>query len=351
MKKKTIKATDKINGIDVTQDFRDSGFPDAWELWRTTTSNMTELGLKGDLSLLDFLILHIEKEPVKRPKSSSVAGVGALEQVRILLEMMQGVKILRYVHEENLRKMVKQLEERENTSLDPANILFTEPVYTKKGKKREVDGTPVYGHWRTAHFVKHSKKFNEAVPKTWYNYAENKAKNPPHLALYSETDTKYSKPKGLLYIIKDALDGIGGTPVHLGHIPIKSSVQLQAFPQVTKYMEGLLTSAYFPKGVINYGKIQDAVSSQKFKVENNQEELIRRNINMGEKNEQAPAGKLASFGVNISNRAIEGFIKGQFRGVKRPKIGQYYIKGKAKGGKKTMFPPIKKSWMDILWRD
>lgn len=342
MVKKTKKNEKNIGGNIVTQELKDTQFIKNWEAWVKNCKGVSDIGMKQGGDLYDFLQAHVTD---KRPKSKTKIGEGTTMILDAMGKTILAKNVIGQKEIDLIKRFHKFLEDQEGGTYDPANIVFTE----KTIRRGEIVRTrKVYGHWNTEWYSKEKKDAGEPVDSSWYNYSEGAARNPPHLALYSTESGDYSKPKGLMYILEDALEELEeGMGNHVSIRVMRKAKRAMELNQVRAFLDKLMVGnagkTYFKEGKIQTRKIRDFLATKVFKASPNQEALIRELSGVSE--EQA-AGDIATFDIDVTETVIEEF----FTASKRKKAGGFFIYGKKldkrprRGGE-----PVAKSWMDYLW--
>lgn len=339
MPKKVTKKTSSIKGQVVEQSLEDSQFLQDWNTWLSTAKASSSLGTENSLSIYEFFKGHVLSSAGRRPGSSTQEGEGMNLVIRQLETILDFDSVMGKRQLNLLRKMHKFIDEAKGTKYDPGRIKFHEKVY-KNGKL--TGKRPVYGHWLTVEFAKKNEKY--AAPtgeaKRWYTYGSEPAQNPPHQALYGNGG-KYAKPKGLLFILEDAITEFEKMGNHLTLKNVNGG-DLHQLPQVKKYLEGLMNGTYFKEGKLQGASAARALATQEFQPTSTQESALRKISGLSE---EEMVGDITSFTVEITGAQIEKF----YMASSKKKAGGFYIHGKTmdkrprKEGK-----PIAKSWQDYI---
>ena len=111
----------------------------------------------------------------------------------------------------------------------------------KKRNRRNTCSREVQGHYATEWYAERNEGV-AAVPKEWL--AGN---NPPHQALFSGK-TKFAKPKGLLYIMKEAENMEQETDLEVEVDAIPSGVDevdIDEIDSVEKFFNGVIKNTAF----------------------------------------------------------------------------------------------------------
>tara|TARA_Y100001973_G_C5188174_1_gene329183 strand:+ start:72 stop:1097 length:1026 start_codon:yes stop_codon:yes gene_type:complete len=339
MVKKTKKNEKNIGGNIVTQELKDTQFIKNWEAWVKNCEGISDIGMKQGGNLYDFLQAHVTD---KRPKSDTKIGEGTTMILDAMGKTILAKNVIGQKEIDLIKRFHTFLEDQEGGLYDPANIKFTEKT-RKRGRITSID--EVFGHWNTKWYAK--KKGGSPVPESWYSYSEGAARNPPHLALYSTESGTYSKPKGLMYILEDALEELEEMDNHVSIRVMRRAGKAMELNQVRAFLDKLMVGnagkTYFKEGKIQTRKIRDFLATKVFKASPNQEALIRE---LSGVSEEQMAGDITTFDIDVTETVIEEI----FTASRRKKAGGFFIYGKKldkrprRGGE-----PVAKSWMDYLW--
>jgi hypothetical protein len=323
------KKTKEINGQTVEQRLEDSQFLKDWDMWK---NNAVDYGF-------DFLRAHGVDS--SRPGTTFSVPRGHQPYMIRLNKIMDFTSVVGEKEIEFLEKYKAFIEEAEGTVYDPGRMKYTEKKYNAKGEI--VERVAVYGHWATAYFTERTEgKYGDAVDPSWYSYGEGIGKNPPHLAIYSATSTDYSKPKGLLYIIEDAIKELGKMEVVVHIRKVSPPGDLLKLPQVRQYLESLMTGSYFPEGKLKASAIKNALRSQKFKVSEGQEQMVRQ---LAKVTEEEVAGDVTHFTLEMTPAVIERI----YMASSKKKAGGYFIHGKTMDKRpRKDGEVVAKSWLEVL---
>jgi hypothetical protein len=334
---KTTKKIKEINGQQVEQRLESSKFIQDWQTWKSTSP---ETGY-------EFLMKHgIQSGDSERRNTTFQQSKGHLNYIRKLDDILDFDEFIGQVEIDFLIKYKEFIEEAEGTNYDPAKIVYHEKVYGADGKL--LRRVPVWGHWATKKFIKRAtengKDYGPEVNEDWYTYDANKiANNPPHQAIYSATATEFAKPKGLLYILEDAIKELIKME-NIFHIrKVRNAGRLMELPEIKTYLEGLMNGTYFENGRMKGPAIANALKGQKFEVQGEaQEKLIR---DLADISEKEIAGDILYFIIDTTPVVIEQM----YMASSKRKAGGYYIHGKRMDKRpRKEGVPVAKSWMDWL---
>lgn len=320
-KKKKEFQNHKGNKVKQTQDFP---FIENFNKWR---DNCQKIG-SGDLQVKNIPNLYIMlknhmKDPYIRGGSRNDGrdGEGAVQFLNVIEGFVDNPDNLFTVQQAQLiARMANTLEQMKDTgkeiggdspAYDPAFILFTEKPKSATGETLAV--REVQGHYATEWYADRNEGVS-AVPKEWL--AGN---NPPHQALFSETETKFAKPKGLLYIMKDAenMEQETDLEVEVDTIPRGvDEVDIDEIESVEKFFNGVIKNTAFwnDDGKLLVNKLRAELQATVFKVKGNEQNPIREVANLGRKEEKdALVGNVISFKltstalpiVNLVDRALK----------------------------------------------
>jgi len=290
----------KRNGNTFEQSLDDSDFIADYKEWKDHCLSIDESALmvKGETTLYDFLFNHVFNNIREGSVNSGRDGEGAreaLEVVEGLLEDKDGITVAKAKIINSMADIVFELKD---TTLDPKDILFTEYEEDEQGDK--VRPVEVRGHYRTEKYA--DKHGGEAVDSEWLA-----GKNPPHMALFSEGESEFAKPKGLYYILKEAKAGVGkkGEKTTITYIEVnnlvlsetKTVTELEKLAEVERYADKVVNNTAFWKG----GKLMIP------KLRKNLRQQIFR-INRGKK-EQTAVRALTGAGALTNNNSLAGTIE------------------------------------------
>jgi len=337
MVKKTKKNEKNVGGNLVVQKLNDTQFVKDWEKWAETTKGVGDLGMEGGGDLYDFLQAHVTS---KRPKSKTQIGEGTTKILDTVNNTLLAKNVIGQKEVDLVKKFYEFLKDQEGGTYDPANIIFTEK---KRQHGEVVSERKVYGHWRTKWFTDNNKKISGHVHESWYKYTEGAARPPPHLALYSQTSGDYSNPKGLMYILKDAVKELDELQNHVSIRVMRKAGSAMGLGQVKQFLEKLMVGnnakIYFKEGKILTKKIRGHLATKMFDALPNQENLLRQLSGI---TKEQVAGDIVSFDMDVTETVIEEM----FGASTRKKANGYHIYGKKIDKRPAN---MKKSWMDYLW--
>ena len=377
-KKKKEFQNHKGNKVKQTQDFP---FIENFNKWRTNCQEIGsgELQVKNIPNLYLMLKNHL-KDPYIRGGSRNDGrdGEGAVQFLNVIEGFVDEPDNLFTVQQAQLiANLAKVLEKMKDTgkdiggdtpAYDPAFILFTEKPKSATGETLAV--REIQGHYATEWYAERNEGVT-AVPKSWLA-----GENPPHLALFSETSNKYAKPKGLLYIMKDAENMEQETDLEVEVDTIPSGVDevdIDEIDSVEKFFNGVIKNTAFwnAGGKLLVNKLRTELQATEFKVKPNEQNPIREIANLGRKEEKdALVGNVISFKLTATalpiiglvdralkrantNKAPNGFRAWQnerkggfdYRKTAREKFGE--DTGKYRPDAKV----ISKMWQHLLWRN
>ena len=377
-KKKKEFQNHKGNKVKQTQDFP---FIENFNKWRTNCQQISggDLQVKNIPNLYNMLKNHL-KDPYIRGGSRNDGrdGEGAVQFLNVIEGFVDNPDNLFTVQQAQLiARMANTLEKMKDTgkdiggdtpAYDPAFILFTEKPKSATGETLAV--REVQGHYATEWYAERNEGVS-TVPKEWL--AGN---NPPHQALFSETATKYAKPKGLLYIMKDAENMEKETDLEVEVDTIPSGVDevdIDEIKSVEDFFNGVIKNTAFwnAGGKLLVNKLRAELQATTFTVKPNEQNPIREIANLGRKEERdALVGNVISFKLTATALPIIGLVD---RALKRAntkkapngfrawqnarKSGFDYRKtAREKFGEDTgKYSPdakvISKMWQQLLWRN
>ena len=377
-KKKKEFQNHKGNKVKQTQDFP---FIENFNKWRTNCQQISggDLQVKNIPNLYNMLKNHL-KDPYIRGGSRNDGrdGEGAVQFLNVIEGFVDNPDNLFTVQQAQLiARMANTLEKMKDTgkdiggdtpAYDPAFILFTEKPKSATGETLAV--REVQGHYATEWYAERNEGVS-AVPKEWL--AGN---NPPHQALFSETATKYAKPKGLLYIMKDAENMEKETDLEVEVDTIPSGVDevdIDEIKSVEDFFNGVIKNTAFwnAGGKLLVNKLRAELQATTFTVKPNEQNPIREIANLGRKEEKdALVGNVISFKLTSTALPMIGLVDralkrantkkapNGFRAWQNARKGgfDYRKTAREKFGEDTgKYNPdakvISKMWQQLLWRD
>ena len=366
----------KRNGNTFEQSLDDSDFIADYKEWKDHCLSIDESALmvKGETTLYDFLFNHVFNNIREGSVNSGRDGEGAreaLEVVEGLLEDKDGITVAKAKIINSMADIVFELKD---TTLDPKDILFTEYEEDEQGDK--VRPVEVRGHYRTEKYA--DKHGGKAVDSEWLA-----GKNPPHMALFSEGESDFAKPKGLYYILKEAKAGVGkkGEKTTITYVEVnnlvlsetKTVTELEKLAEVEKYADKIVNNTAFWKGgKLMIPKLRKDLQQQIFRINRGKKEqtAVRALTGAGALTDNnSLAGTIERFKINRAtslpliklienalkrkgtNKAPDGYRAWQserkggfdYRKTRREKYGE-----NAKGNLDNKV--ISKMWQSFLWR-
>lgn len=349
-------------------------------------------GSSGTESLLDFVEAHVSPQ-VQRPNAGPKRGVQNF--IRTLDSIILDEEtIIETDDEELILGFIEQLEEMSGTDTDPRNIKFTDPedIGEVKGKKKEIGGVSVYGHYRTPMYVRarkevhNSKNEQGAVNSSWYNRQKNQAKPPAWQAIFAGADNVENGgagdtiKKGLLAILQEFGKALEGAYIEDLVINDKGDFankvdSLAKLPQLLKRIKDIVLnnqSSYRGGGhQLMYGGpngITTLLNSMKFKGQQKQTQRYLVEIAPYLK-DIAGMDDVEEFSIKFTDATVNRLINMHVRGKEQKFVpthlgtnGKPFLLSSAGGGRKVKGQPwssgyeqalanskITKSWHDGLW--
>jgi len=364
----------KRNGNTFNQSIEGSEFIDDYKEWKENCLSIDEsqLMLKNETTLYDFLFNHVFNNIREGSKNASRNGEGAREALEVIEGILEDKRGITENHVIVIKAMAETVLSLKDTTLDPKDILFTEYEEDDAGEK--VKPSIVRGHYRTEKYAK--KHGGKAVDSEWLS-----GKNPPHMALFSEGSTEWSKPKGLYYILKDAKADVEDTIIDYIYV-----YDLVAGKNDAKFLEQIAALERFMDKVVNNNKFWNAggkllvpklrkeLQSETFKVNlgNKEQDAVRALTGAGKRGDKGSlVGKIEHFQIKRAtslpilslvdnalkrkgtNKAPNGYRAWQgerktgfdYRKTAKEKFGENT--GKYKPTAKV----ISKMWQAHLWRN
>ena len=376
MVKKTKKNEIVVDGNKFIQKFNDIQFVMDYKEWKSHCEGISgsEMGVDETNvpTLYDFLENHIFNNVREGSKNAGAddGSNGAIEALSAIEDIMED-RVIYQSDIDNIKKLYKRMGQMQDNkgpdglALDPKLILFTEK--DSKGGKRKL-----YGHFATPEYIKRKKAKDssfkgKAVDAGWYSGSGN----PPSFALFSDGSSTYAKPKGLLYILDDAIKELDGPkgPTELeliiGRLKGRGAVdKLAGIASVERYFDKAINNeAFWRGGKLRVSQLAKDVATKSFACSPKEAEVAI--AAMDTPPEKTPAGRIKSFKVELTGTPIILFIKAALERANKKQAGDEYRAWAATGefdyrktarevyGEDTgRFRPdqkiISKSWMQIL---
>ncbi len=357
-------------------------FIDNFNTWRKNCQSVSgeKLQLKNVPNLYVFLRNHMLNNIRGGSRNKGLDGQGAIQFLEVI-EAFVDSDLFNEGQAQLIQQLSSTLEKMKDTgkdaggkspAFDPAFILFTEQEKTKTGQKKRP--RTVQGHYATEWYAERNEGVTP-VPKEWLA-----GKNPPHLALFSETETQFSKPKGLLYLMKEATEFLEDMEleVEVDKIPTGvDEVDLDEIKSVEAFFNDVVTNQSFwnAGGRLLTSKVRSSLQATEFEVKPNEQKPARKITNVGKEDEKdSLTGNVVSFKltatalpiINLVDRALkrkntnkapngfrawQGDRKGGFdyRKTAREKYPDTYQDDDFKLNPNQKV--ISKMWQQLLWRD
>lgn len=329
---KMKKKTKTKNGNTAKQELKSTNFFKQFQEWK-------------ELEGVGFLLRHgiqSSNTDKRRKTMPSISGSprGHRDHLPRLFEIMDFDDFIGEKEKDYIRAYLKFIDAAKGTKADPAMIPYTDKIYNRAGKF--VGTRKVYGHWKTANFVKYSKKYkgSSPVPASWYSYDESKpATPPPHQAIYSK-----SSPKGLKSILEDALKELeDGANVNFEITRVSNPKELYNLSEVREFLESQLTPSFVKEGLINAKAIASNLAGQKFDVSGETEEALVRRLSGFSEDEIA--GDVDFFTVKVSPATVER----AYLASNKKKVGGFFLHGRVLDKRpRKDGEPVAKSWLELL---
>jgi len=369
--KKMVKETKKkrqakFQGNTFNQNLDSIKFAKDYQTWKDNCQGISgqTLMVENVPSLYDFLFTHVFGNIRPNSVNSDKEGQGAREALQVIEGIIDG-GLIREQEIFVVDAMADVLEALQDTSLDPKDILFTEFTTTRGGRRRRK--VKVRGHYRTENYEKKTGK--KATPPEW-----RAGNNPPHQALFSETETQFAKPKGLLHIMRDAKDELKDIIIDeleieevRGGAPPRDYENISA---IEDYFDKVIKNTAFwsAGGKLLVNKVRQDLQSRTFKLMNKDQDIVANLARFNaEGKKQKPAGTIREFRLTSTatpiielvnnalkragtNKAPNGYRAWQnarkrgfdYRKTAREKFGD--------GAKSPDMKVISKMWQARLWR-
>lgn len=369
----------KGNPVKQSGDFK---FVDDFNTWRKNCQSVSGADMKVEHieNLYVFLKNHMKGNIRSGSRNDGQDGRGATQFLSVIetfidndLFTMQNAEIVKSMADtlEDMKDTGKVAGER-TPAFDPAFIVFTEQDYTDTGEKKPP--RTVQGHYRTEWYQK--KNGGELADPEWLA-----GKNPPHQALFSEESGPYSRPKGLLAIMKEATDALDDVELEVEVNRLSgaaANIDLDEIKSVEDFFNGVIkNTAYWSNGgKLLVNKVRAELQGTDFAVNpgNKEQRRIRQITNVGlEEQRDALVGTLISFKltatatpiIDLVDRALKRANKttspvkhpdgGYFKAWQNSRKGGFDYRRTRREvfGDDTRSPDNKvigKMWQQILWR-
>ena len=362
-------------------------FVDEFNTWRQTCQGISgaAMQVKNVPNLYMFLKTHMMNNIRAGSRNKGRDGEGAIEFIEFI-EAIVDNDLFDSEHEQIIKEQAKTLESyyREGSDAggkgparDPAFILFTEVDKTKTGQKKRP--RTVQGHYATEWYAKRNKGVTK-VPDEWLAHVIDidgfEGGNPPHQALFSKVKTKFANPRGLLWIMKQAVEDLDDMEIEVDVVKIPTDVDgedIDGIRSVEIFFNRIVRDNNYwnAGGRLLTNKIRSELKATNFEIKPNAKEqaLARKIANLGEEGKKdSLAGTVSGITltalpiINLVDRALKrkntnkapnGFRAWQsdrrtgfdYRKTARQKFGE--DTGRYRPEQKV----ISKMWQQLLWRD
>ena len=290
-------------------------FVDEFNTWRKNCQSISggDLQLKYVDNLYVFLRNHMQGNIRTGSRNEGLDGEGAIQFLSVIEDFIDN-NLFTVAQAKLIEGMAKRLEQMKGTgkeinsngppAFDPAFIVFTETDYSGTGEKlRE---RKIQGHYATEWYAKKNPdKGITPVPDEWLA-----GKNPPHQALFSETSTKFAKPRGLLYIMQDAAKELDEVEIDviIDNLPQDvDAVDIDEIKSVEQFFNAAIKNQSFWSngGKLRTQKLRKELEATEFKVKPNEQAPTREITNLGRVDEKdAIAGTIVSFRLTATATPI-----------------------------------------------
>lgn len=267
--KKAYKQVE-IDGNVAVQVFNYDKFRKNYEKWKAECNVSGEqLHMKSSRSLLDLVASHGKVARFNR----EATGKGAGSVIETLDNLITDAEVMEYRDVTDIRTAYKNLAELQNTKEDPRNILFTDIKFVEVNRDtgdydEANDVEEIHGHYRTQNYNNYrnlladihdddkSRETIPPVPTDWYSTQENQAKPPMWQALFAKGGGGLVS-KGLMFILKEALDIIKGIKIEHLKLRIRDSgagttaAELMEIPSVNEWIKEAIGDKENPGWGIN----------------------------------------------------------------------------------------------------
>lgn len=360
-------------GNQVNQKVKGSFVKD-FETWRSNCKGISggRLQVKHIENLYVMLKNHMDGNIRTGSRNAGLDGQGAIQFIDLIEEFVDSGDMFTTATADLIVEYSKVLEKMKDTgkdaggkspAFDPAFILFTEQEYSRTGealREREVQG-----HYSTEWYAERNEGAS-AVPAEWMA-----GKNPPHMALFSEGSNEFAKPKGLLYIMKEAAGAIDGAELEVIVETIPDDMDAADLDDISAieafFNKVVREDVYWSAGgKLMVTKVRNELQSTEFDLGPKDQDTVRELTNLTAKDD--PTGMITTFKlaatatpiITLTARALErkntnkapnGYRAWQnktkrgfdYRKTRREKYGE-----EAQGSLDNKV--ISKMWQQLLWR-
>tara|TARA_R100001510_G_C7647770_1_gene205124 strand:+ start:1068 stop:2213 length:1146 start_codon:yes stop_codon:yes gene_type:complete len=289
------KAPKKHKGNSLDQTFDNEKFVEEFNEWRDNCLSISAGDMKVQRvpSLYAFLKQHIKNARAKS-RNKDVEGQGVAD-ILTAVEGFVDNELLTVGNIKTIKALASTLKGMKDTgqdiggkspAFDPAFILFTDKPVGEGGQKRKE--RKVQGHYATESYAKKNK-----VPKAddeWFA-----GKNPPHQALFSESSTKFARPRGLLYILED-IDKPEIDDLEIENFSGVDAEDLEDLSSIQSYFNKVTRNNAFwnAGGKLLTNKLRTDFKNQKFRLTNKDQNIARGLAKLGPADEdKSIAGDIA----------------------------------------------------------
>ena len=290
-KKKQVK----MGGNTFNQNIESFKFVKDFLTWKENCQSISgdDLFVENVPTLYDFLFTHVFGNIREGSVNSGRDGEGAREALQVIEGIVDG-SVFTQGEAMIINAMAEILAELKDTSLDPKDILFTEFVETRGGKKRRK--VELRGHYRSPAYEKKTGK--KAAPAEWFA-----GKNPPHEALFAESSNRWAKPKGLLAIMQEAKEMVRDD-LEISDLEIeeiRGGAPPRDFDEISAigdYFDSVIKNpAFWSKGgKLLVKKVRQDLQARSFKLKNKDQELVASLARFNaEGDKKTPAGRIIDF--------------------------------------------------------
>ena len=324
------KSFSTIQGNDVRQELGNYDFIKDWTDWKTKLQGIDagKMGLstKQGVTMYTMLMNHGKPKRSKSPNSND--GVGSILQGidKIILALAQNNRPMTEDDLEKVIGFIDDIEDMEDSSLDPRNIPFTTPIEVvgKVGKFPEDNKPNVFGHYNTPNYRKlQANKGKDAppeIPSSWYSDTAGQNSNPLYQVIFMRDNEM--GVTGLIHILKD-LEKAGEGAV-IKEIIVRTRRNYNEIMQIDDLKKKLARlikrdqTVYLGgknKNVINQSALLRKIKDMTFDVKSNEERFLRNISGIDE-----VLGDIETFKIDITKTGMMNQILPKlFKQVKRMK--------------------------------
>lgn len=324
------KSYSSLPAADVMQELGNYDFIKEWMDWesRLMSIDAGKMGLSSKKGTTMFTMVMNHGKPKRSKSPNQNDGVGHIIQEikKLILSLAENKRPMTKEDLDKVVEFIDDIEDMEDSSLDPRNIPFTTPIEVvgKVGKFPESKEPNTFGHYNTPNYRKLlSNKGKDAppeIPTAWYSESAGANTNPLYQVIFMRDNDM--GVVGLIHILKDLEKA--GLGAKITNVRIKTRRNYGEIMQIADLKSKLAkvirrdTTAYLGgkhQNVINQSALLRKIKDMKFDVKTNEERFLRNITGI-----ETVLGKIETFQIDITKVGMMNQILPKlFRQVKRMK--------------------------------